>query len=515
MHPLLKDCIYLHIMKRVAIGLRGGVSRVINTSGLIQNKNITEYCDFISCYNCLKTHIIDANPNCIFDIFIHCWNVDLEKELCYLYNPVSYMFESNEKYIDDIKQRCTESDQFAGISSALSMKKVIKLIDKYSKNNSIHYDHILFYRPGVLLWKDMDFNSYDKSNDIYTNKFLQGNGDFYFIMSHSNILRFKYCYDSALFGNPQVTHFWIKNFVTTWMNCNMIEDTIEAGKHIECIRKINETSMKDGHLTQEMLNVYDPSSSLTFFILHHADNLVHIFTLNRCLESIRRFYKTNKIIVCKTSTTTIPTEIQIHHSIEVIDTEVDGSTVWGGIVKLAERDDIDQYIFVHDSMTLLKKLPNSIFFKKLYYLWHFTDYKENHHHQIAQYLQHSRFSIQDQLEIYKLYDTYTGWVPCFGPAFGGCKKDLLEIVKLLNLKENCKLYSQKQNIQCSERFLAILFRFMKIYTEFSHGPSLSGHINDQPLAWDKNIPPLSLEVIYNIPYSGYFFKTWLHRHMTT
>ena len=84
------------------------------------------YVNFHSTRKSIKIHIEDANPQYVFDFFLHGWNIDLEKELIDLYHPKKYLFEDNKKYEQLISSKINNPKDFAGPSQCLSIKKSIK-----------------------------------------------------------------------------------------------------------------------------------------------------------------------------------------------------------------------------------------------------------------------------------------------------------------------------------------------------------------------------------------------------
>ncbi len=224
--------------KRVAICLSGAVAKVgerFLTQGSLYDSG--EYININVCYNSTIKHIIKPNPNYIFDFFIHSWNEDLETNLVSLYQPKKYQFENNLNYNTEINSKIKDPNDFAGASKALSMRKSLRLMESYSKEDDIKYDLVIAYRPDIILFKDMTLINYDVSK-VYANSFLDGQGDFHFIMNHDRALEFKQLYNSLDQGNAVKTHFWIKNFINNFMNQPLYNDGIIAGEDQEVIRKI-------------------------------------------------------------------------------------------------------------------------------------------------------------------------------------------------------------------------------------------------------------------------------------
>jgi len=225
-------------MHKVAICLSGATSKIgerFLTQGSLYNKG--EYVNVEVCYNSIIKHIVQPSANCIFDFFIHSWNEDLEEKLVSLYKPQRFLFENNSIYNHEITSKITKPADFAGASKALSMQKSILLLEQYQREYNFEYERIIVYRPDIILLKDINLNNYDQSK-IYVNKFLNGQGDFHFIMNAKNLSEFKNLYNSLNKGNVVDTHFWIKYYINNFMKSSLEEDDIVAGEDQEVIRKI-------------------------------------------------------------------------------------------------------------------------------------------------------------------------------------------------------------------------------------------------------------------------------------
>lgn len=211
-------------MKRVALCFRGSMSR-IKAGHLLDNLySDIPYVDFKPVKKSLDIHLFDKNKDCVFDIFIHCWNEDLKKPLVDLYNPVSYRFESQLPYKNQIKQNIWE--MYGKTAQRLSIKKVVELFYNYSKENNIVYDKVILYRPDVLLYKDLYLDKY-RDDTLYVNSDLWE--DFHIIANH-NIT----CELYNIF--PMKTS--IQNYVQNVIKRPMKADDIKCGIHQEIVRKI-------------------------------------------------------------------------------------------------------------------------------------------------------------------------------------------------------------------------------------------------------------------------------------
>jgi hypothetical protein len=222
----------------------------------------------------IQNHIINANPDCTFDFFLHGWNLNLEQNLVELYNPVSYLFEDNELYKNDIIKKvksCGSSKQRYGqVSWTLSMKRVSELLKAYNQK----YDIVIFYRYDILLMKDMILSKCHQ-NKIYCNNetkhvewAIQRNiktrsGDFYFRMNYENALNFGLNLYNSFSKNlkPNDHQFWIP-YITEYLNNSfVVDEDIDSEiniAHIRLLKKYNYSDLfLDAYgLTKEEIDSY-------------------------------------------------------------------------------------------------------------------------------------------------------------------------------------------------------------------------------------------------------------------
>ena len=244
--------------KKAALCLRGAIAKKSKRCGHAGEiyTDTTAYVKYTSIYKSIMKHIVIPNTEYDVDIFIHCWNLDLEEEIVTLYKPTKYIFEDNNKYVDEISSQCVVPKDFGGISQALSIRKVLELQEQYSITHSIKYDIVVLFRPDVLIWSDMIFSKYDLQY-FYTDGHENNNGDIYFIMSPEHAVLFKDLYISLKYGNKHAQHAWIKDFIIRYCNMPIQGDTLIPGKNYEVLRHIYQTSLLRGHITYDLLEEYD------------------------------------------------------------------------------------------------------------------------------------------------------------------------------------------------------------------------------------------------------------------
>jgi len=241
--------------------MRGAMSREgggFSDPGSLYNSN--KYIDYTVCYNSIQRHIVKANSErYTFDFFCQSWNKDLEQNITDLYVPKASSFEDNMIYTNEILSACRSTGcvaQFSCISQALSIQKSIELKEAYEEQTNTVYDLVIVYRYDVLLWKDIDLQSYTNFNRTVYSNGVDG-GDFHFIMDNSTASMFKNLYRIIHSDNlGAIAHQTFKRIVAEKMNRRVVGDTIVPGRYQEVLRKINECSIGPGYLTYEMLNSY-------------------------------------------------------------------------------------------------------------------------------------------------------------------------------------------------------------------------------------------------------------------
>ncbi len=241
---------------KVAICLRGAVSKI--TQRFLYPGSLYDpgnYINYHAVHKSILKHIILPNKNATFDFFIQCWNIDLEKELVELYKPKSWLFEDNNIYKNEITHNLNATNkslnEFGATSQLLAISKTINIMNDYVDKNNIFYDYVIIYRPDVLLWKDIDLDSYD-NNKIYVNAHPGSGGDFHFIMNLSNSYEFSKIYGTTKSNNivtDTSLHGKIRAFVEHYMNKILHMDNIIPGIHQEVLRKLKIMSI-DLHKVQ-------------------------------------------------------------------------------------------------------------------------------------------------------------------------------------------------------------------------------------------------------------------------
>lgn len=241
--------------------------------------------------------------------------------------------------------------------------------------------------------------------------------------------------------------------------------------------------------------------NIVFYIAHHSTIQKHKDMLILCVNSIRKIYPYNKIIVCRTSTSDIPSEISTE--VEFIITPLDGSHIYGAIKIICENIH-ENYILLHDGMILRKELPDEILTKKFYYLWHF-DFCHIDQNQLT-LDEINRNLIDTDILTHRYYKEFCiTWYGLFGPAFGGNLSSLRIFWKSLNISDlNC--IKSRGHIMSAERYFSVVATQLGIYEPFSFGPSLNGNIRLHP-HWGTD----DCNLLESTNYDSYMWKLWCGR----
>ena len=268
--------------KKIALCLHGGISykkvdyqdgytnSYSNHTSIMYEDNIEKFVNFTACYKSIKKHIIDYNTDYDIDIYIHMWhqNEQMKNEIIDLYKPQKYIFEDNKKIMKEIMLKCVSFGDKKGngkgrLSRLYSMCKSLKMVSK-----DIDYDLVISYRPDMLLWKDIDLNSYDRAAITKNGSTF---GDFHFIMSMKNSKLFSNYYDNINKKLYDSGYHLYKNYIVKHLNLQLKGDNIEPNKHQEVLRKLKKHSLKNKSISDneliffgldknKLLNEYDTLS---------------------------------------------------------------------------------------------------------------------------------------------------------------------------------------------------------------------------------------------------------------
>lgn len=139
--------------------------------------------DFNIGFEHYKKHILDKND---YDVFIHTWSVNFEKEIKEIYKPKKSIFEKQIIFHKPnliYKLLSAEPKRLNNIYSRwYSTKKAIELKQEYEKENNFKYDCVFVTRFDVAFFTDVLFEKYDMT------KFYAAIGSKYYTSDGTRIL---------------------------------------------------------------------------------------------------------------------------------------------------------------------------------------------------------------------------------------------------------------------------------------------------------------------------------------
>tara|TARA_Y100000589_G_scaffold93583_1_gene88447 strand:+ start:90 stop:1232 length:1143 start_codon:yes stop_codon:yes gene_type:complete len=121
-------------------------------------------------YYHIKKHIIDSNPNCEFDIFIHSWSNNVKTDIIDTFKPKKYIIE---ELITEHNIKYNENGSNGRILSKMLPKlKVTNLLNDYIQENKIIYDQVILTRFDLGLIDNLHIKKYvNKNIKVISSKF--------------------------------------------------------------------------------------------------------------------------------------------------------------------------------------------------------------------------------------------------------------------------------------------------------------------------------------------------------
>jgi hypothetical protein len=259
---------------------------------------------------------------------------------------------------------------------------------------------------------------------------------------------------------------------------------------------------------------------LNFIVIHHSSCEKDTELLINNILSIREFYPKNKIIIIKTSLSSIPFYI-LDENISIYNKSNDFTFIAGSlplICNLLNND--DKYILIHDSMYLINKLPELILQNDIYSLWDFNKHFDFSYEDFNRFLSVINIDYPEILKDLYLNKYSKLWNGCFGPSFGGNINFLKKINKILNIEKNIDFFKGRNNLMLSERYIPLIIEYIRTIennNEYSMTPILSLnksiYIHPNSFRKEDNIEfkQIKKKAEYN-NYNMFFYKLWFARN---
>jgi hypothetical protein len=114
-------------------------------------------------YEHYKKHVIDANVLSGYDVdvFIHCWNVDMQEEIESLYKPTKSKFQEQVQFEVPSYVKGEGRRAFNHYSKWYSFKEVVQLKKKFEQEKGFLYDYVLVSRFDAAFSEKFNLKQYD------------------------------------------------------------------------------------------------------------------------------------------------------------------------------------------------------------------------------------------------------------------------------------------------------------------------------------------------------------------
>lgn len=259
--------------------------------------------------------------------------------------------------------------------------------------------------------------------------------------------------------------------------------------------------------------------SLLFCVMHHSTTKMHTDVFENCIKSIKKFHPNNRILIVYTSKTVIPKYILDYNNVLSVQTPVDGSTIYGAMQCLLAivnmvLTNVTNYIIMHDSMFLLKSLPELIIERRFYYLWYFNSAYHDHKDLVIHSICNNNFDHENKIKLLNKYQNLHGaeWGGLFGPAFGGNIDTLRHLYYAMDINDKTlHNYIGREHIMAAERYIALIASHLGIIDPIPNTYALNGSIENHPYKFTKMCSDDMIQKIIDSNYDAYMGKIWLIR----
>ena len=186
-------------------------------------------------------NIIDTNPDCEFDVFMHSWSTQHQESVLGLYNPKEYMFEEqihfDHEYIVGNKNGPmnagkTENGIFFGMENIrfhslfsrwYSAMIANNLKNNYAKKNNIKYDLVMLTRYDLAYQEKFIFSNFKKEKlTVIPPLSNHGIHDLFFISNNAIMDKICGMFDFV----TSIKHFQNWNIHSHFLTANLIFSTL-------------------------------------------------------------------------------------------------------------------------------------------------------------------------------------------------------------------------------------------------------------------------------------------------
>ena len=227
--------------------------------------------------------------------------------------------------------------------------------------------------------------------------------------------------------------------------------------------------------------INDEEHKLGFIIPSYCATELHFRQLNRCIDSIRKHYQHNKIIIINDySKFDIETHYQNDKNIIVVKSLNKGGADMQTFKIFMEYDLFDKAVIMQDSMMLENKLVNTESVENIKFLWHFTNHvphwdiipeprtEYNIKNGIVMHTDLIRDKIKNDFSSNTEFSQFSfdklikknEWVGCFGCLCIISKKFLIQMNSKVNFIDTFVKYTDNRDRRAAESIFALICHFV-------------------------------------------------------
>jgi len=250
----------------VLLVFRGGISPIDRQYSSIIPRRNPQRVNIGAAASSIKKHLIDANPEFSFSSIGFTWDFAQRHHIRRTFGLESISSKQNILYYPIIvsvavlnlfrvaKSRDWErirssggikgtlSQDFSGISHAISLVKATRMAQKWIQDGNREISKVIFLRPDVLLLKDIRLVDYS-DEAIYCNNYMGNQGDFRWIVHPRFLSKFSYLFSALLRGQVvHEPHKWIAKYFEQ-ENLPYMGDSLLAGVDEEVLRKVRSSGI--------------------------------------------------------------------------------------------------------------------------------------------------------------------------------------------------------------------------------------------------------------------------------
>lgn len=215
-----------------------------------------------------------------------------------------------------------------------------------------------------------------------------------------------------------------------------------------------------------------------FIIPTHCSLPQHKSSLLKCIESIRKFYPKNMIVIINDKSS-IKLSFTDDENIEIVDSCIEKGGEVNSYIMFLENKYFDKAIILHDGMYMKKKLIDIEKIDNVLYIWYFTNHRfhwsfinepKSEYNQVNNIRNHddlilhciNKYDFNENFKKYslKLYHQKHKWSGCFGLQSIITHNFLVVLQEKTNIITVFKKFNNRRLRMVAESLFAIACQFV-------------------------------------------------------